>query len=314
VNGTLADRLAGAMLGTALGDALGAPFEGMARPAPDAIAAHLAASTPLRWTDDTHMMLALAASLVATGGTVEPQQLGGTFARYFHDQPWRGYGAGPPQVFELASGGMSYEAAAASLFGGTGSFGNGAAMRCAPAVVLGFPDLAAAAELARAQARVTHAHPEGVDGAVVLACMLCVAASVPLADPWPAATLDGVAAQLATDVMRQRLRDAIDLATAPGVSGGLGNGLRTGVAAAESVPAAVAVFLAHRRSPIDTIRAAVELGGDTDTVAAMAGALVGAQCGLSGLPASLLDRLEARERIERAAQLLLGLRRQTPPS
>jgi poly(ADP-ribose) glycohydrolase ARH3 len=90
VKGTVADRLAGALLGTALGDAVGAPFEGMARPAPEAIAAHLRSESPLRWTDDTHMMLALAESMAATGGRVEPQQLGETFARYFHDQPWRG--------------------------------------------------------------------------------------------------------------------------------------------------------------------------------------------------------------------------------
>jgi poly(ADP-ribose) glycohydrolase ARH3 len=314
VNRTVADRLAGAMLGTALGDAVGAPFEGMARPAPDAIAARLAGSAPLRWTDDTHMVLALAESLVVTGGTVEAQRLGEVFARYFHDQPWRGYGAGPPRVFELASGGMSYEAAAASLFGGTGSFGNGAAMRCAPVAVIGAPDLPAAAELARVQARVTHAHPEGVDGAVMLACMLCVAARVPLADPWPRATVDEVRSQLVTDVMGQRLREVVDLAAAADGPADLGSQLRTGVAAAESVPAAIAVFLANRRSPLDAIRAAVQLGGDTDTVAAMAGALVGAQCGLSGLPASLLDRLEARERIERAAQLLLGLRPQSPAS
>jgi poly(ADP-ribose) glycohydrolase ARH3 len=169
----------------------------------------------------------------------------------------------------------------------------------------------AAAELARAQARVTHAHPEGVDGAVMLACTLCLAASVPLSDPWPAAALPSVAGQLATDVMRQGLRHAADLATAPGGADALRQGVRTGVAAAESVPAAVAVFLAHRRSPMDTIRAAVELGGDTDTVAAMAGALAGAQCGRSGLPAPLLDRLEGRARIERAAERLLQLR---PPT
>jgi poly(ADP-ribose) glycohydrolase ARH3 len=312
VNGTVADRLAGAIVGTALGDAVGAPFEGMTRPAPDAIAAHLRSTAPMRWTDDTHMMLALAESLVATGGTVEPQQLGETFARYYHDQPWRGYGAGPPQVFELVRGGMTYEAAAATLFGGAGSFGNGAAMRCAPAAVIGSPDLAVAAELARAQARVTHAHPEGVDGAVLLTCMVCFASIVPLADTWPAAALASVETQLSTDVMRQRLREVVDLATTPDGPAGLREVLRTGVAAAESVPAAIAVFLVHRRSPIEALGAAVALGGDTDTVAAMAGALVGAQCGLSGLPAPLLDRLEERQRIEQHAQRLLRLRPQAP--
>jgi poly(ADP-ribose) glycohydrolase ARH3 len=65
---------------------------------------------------------------------------------------------------------------------------------------------------------------------------------------------------------------------------------------------------------MDTIRAAVELGGDTDTVAAMAGALAGAQCGRSGLPAPLLDRLEGRARIEPAAQRLLQLLPPTPTS
>jgi poly(ADP-ribose) glycohydrolase ARH3 len=127
----------GALLGTALGDAIGAPFEGRRRVDDREVAALLAAGTPLRWTDDTHMMLGLADALTDRGGVVDERHLGDTFAARYREEPWRGYGGGPPRVFAMAARGTPYRQAAAALFGGGGSFGNGAAMRCVPAALAG---------------------------------------------------------------------------------------------------------------------------------------------------------------------------------
>jgi ADP-ribosylglycohydrolase len=52
------------------------------------------------------------------------------------------------------------------------------------------------------------------------------------------------------------------------------------------------------------VTVAVRLGGDTDTIAAMAGAMAGAAWGLTGVAAPLLERLEAREELERLATAL----------
>lgn len=121
-------RWRGALLGTALGDAVGAPFEGWPGVARDEVQRWLRADDPLTWTDDTAMTLGLARSLAACEGEVDLQHLGDTFAAHLRAEPWRGYGAGPPQIFRAAQRGTHYAEAAAAMFGGSGSFGNGAAM------------------------------------------------------------------------------------------------------------------------------------------------------------------------------------------
>lgn len=301
----LRDRLVGALVGTALGDAVGAPFEGESRPSPARLEELLDADSPLRWTDDTHMALALTRSLSDNRGAVDPQHLGDTFARAYRLQPWRGYGSGPPQVFAMAERGTAYYDAAAALFGGQGSFGNGAAMRSAPVAIAACPILDHVAALAVAQARVTHAHDDGIDGAVLLACAVSLAAHPD--HGWPD-DLAAIMPLLRTEGMRERTRTLADVAGDAGALRQLAGEFGSTLAAVDSVPAAVAVFLAHRDDPYGFLRTAVGLGGDTDTVAAMAGALVGATVGIEGLPGRLLDRLEARDEIEQAARRLVGVR------
>lgn len=74
----------------------------------------------------------------------------------------------------------------------------------------------------------------------------------------------------------------------------------TGVAAAESVPAAIVALLAGSGDVLQVVTTAIGFGGDTDTIAAMAGAAFG----LEHLPDALLDRLEARAELEQLAQTL----------
>ncbi|MFP4311582.1 MAG: ADP-ribosylglycohydrolase family protein [Nitriliruptoraceae bacterium] len=298
------DRLVAAFVGTALGDALGAPFEGQRNVRVHEIIQTIGNPDPLRWTDDTHMAIALAESLLACNGTVEAQHLGDTFAAAYHDQPWRGYAAGPPTVFALAADGMPYLEAARSLFGG-GSYGNGGAMRAAPAAILAYPDLARATGLAAAQARVTHAHPIGIDGAVLFAGAIVQAASAPSTSTGSAGEtrldLTPILGYLTTAEMRERLQRMIGVHDDPHRLTELAGRFGSRVSARESVPAAVAVFLANRDDPIAAITAAISLGRDTDTVAAMAGALAGAHQGMAGFPEHLLARLEDRDRIEHLA-------------
>ena len=302
---TTTDQFVGALLGTALGDALGAPFEGhRGEVHPKLVSDLVRSSLPLRWTDDTHMAIALAESLLACDGTVDPQHLGDTFAATYHDQPWRGYARGPLHVFELAAQGHTYQDAARTLFDG-GSYGNGAAMRTAPVAIVAHPDLTRTAQLAAAQARVTHAHPIGIDGAVLLACAI-VAATGDLEEPASFA-LAPIAEHLSSTPMRERLSAILRAADAPDELMRLARHFGSRVSALESVPTALAVFLAHRTDPLATITAAITLGRDTDTVAAMAGALAGAHHGATRLPKPLLDRLEDHHRIANLAHQLTAL-------
>jgi poly(ADP-ribose) glycohydrolase ARH3 len=297
-------RLRGALLGLALGDAVGAPFEGRSRVRIDEVQRWLDADRVLRWTDDTHMALTLGRALVEGGGSLDPERLGDAFAEAYAAEPWRGYGAGPPQVFALVRSGMSYVEAAGTLFGGTGSFGNGAAMRVAPVALVAGTDPDRAATLAADQARVTHTHPDAVDGAVFVATVLCGLAANGSTDA--ATALRDAAYRLRPGAIRDTITELLAAASAGADPLEVARRGGTGVAAIESVPAAAAAVLAGA-DVVGTMVAAVELSGDTDTIAAMAGAMAAAFHGVSGIPQRLLDRLEDRERIDALASALVTL-------
>lgn len=172
---TREETAAGALLGTFAGDALGARWEG-SRPAPDrASRDRLRRSeddAELVYTDDTQLTLALAEHL-CDAPHVDPERLAATFLAHY--QPWRGYGAGMHGIIEEWRKGTSVEDAATAIFP-SGSFGNGAAMRVAPVGVLwaDHPDTLEA--VAGRQAAVTHVHTLGIDGALVQARAVGLAA------------------------------------------------------------------------------------------------------------------------------------------
>ena len=99
-------KFRGALLGVAVGDALGAPFEGSFQI--DDVALKRLAHDPGRmwYTDDTHMTLGVAESLVERRG-FDGGHMAAVFARHFAAEPWRGYGAGPPQLFALLQQGIA---------------------------------------------------------------------------------------------------------------------------------------------------------------------------------------------------------------
>ena len=127
----LAGKFRGALIGTAVGDALGARFEGARRVKPSKLERLEQDPGPLRYTDDTHMTLGMAQSLVERRG-FDGARMAALFAQNFTDEPWRGYGPGPPRVFRLLKKGTPWDQAGRTLFGGSGSYGNGAAMPGGP--------------------------------------------------------------------------------------------------------------------------------------------------------------------------------------
>jgi poly(ADP-ribose) glycohydrolase ARH3 len=279
------DAAAGALLGTFVGDALGMAFEGMPAEAIPArvemVEARLGRGT---YTDDTQMMIALAESLIDTG-TVDQDHL----ARAFLDayDPRRGYGSGTRSVLESWTAGIPVDIAAGRIFGGEGSRGNGAAMRIAPVAVRFADDPDRLCTEAARSAAVTHAHTIGVDAAVVQAA--AIGAALRGAD-----IVDAALRTAGSEEMRSGLRDVgalLDPSPKPVEATRLGSSSD----ARESVCAAVYAAAAHRTFE-QAVTFAVRLGGDTDTVAAMAGAIVGARDGASSIPARWRAALEDGER------------------
>lgn len=289
----------GCLLGLALGDALGAPHEGGPL---ERLVWRLIGTTRdgcMRFTDDTQMSLDLGESLVAKGG-VDEDDLARRFASSYRFS--RGYGPGAAKLLKRIARGADWRKASRSVYP-DGSFGNGGAMR-APVVGLFHAERPEKiAEAARRSAAVTHSHPLGMEGAVVMA----QATALALRGREALEILDGAAEPARLDPFTSRLAAARNWLvegrepTAAEIRSRLGNR----ITASESCVTALYLALRHLDRPFtDLHHAAVALGGDVDTIGAMAGAIWGAARGAAELPQDALSRLEGRERLRGLASAL----------
>lgn len=300
---SLEDRFVGCMLGLAVGDALGAHFEGHL---PEYIAKRYRTGSELInnpppgeiwYTDDTQMAIGVAETLVACLH-IEERELCKRFAANYVCQ--RGYGRGARIVIEAMIEGADYKHLAENQFPG-GSFGNGAAMRVAPVGLMFRHDPQQLWGQARLSALPTHVHELGIEGAQALALAVSLSSSnSPFDREQFFLALSGRCCHVdySGPLKRAaRIDDPRDLAH-------FGNGIE----AASSVVTAIAAFGLTPNSYEQTIANVILLGGDTDTLAAMAGAISGAHLGYRAIPkhllASLEDRFQGRQYIEQLARKL----------
>ena len=285
---TTRDRFLGCLLGHAIGDAVGAPVEGMPATAIwyDMGGARRLVDDPpvaqLTYTDDTQMTIAVAEALIAAGEADE-QTLCDAFVTNY--DPGRGYGQGARRIIEsMADGGDIWRHLAATIFPG-GSLGNGAAMRAAPVGLFFHDDLDRVAEQAAASARPTHLHPIGIDGARLVALAVAIVVRDGVFDR--AAFYAELLHRAATEEFRFQLGRAATWTPSDPV-GMFGSSLP----ADRSVVTAIACFAATPTDYRAVLASAIALGDDTDTVAAIAGGICGALNGIACVPQHLLDRLE----------------------
>lgn len=208
-----------------------------------------------RFTDDTVMTMAVAHALLEGHGYAE------TMREFGRRHPFAGYGA----QFErwLLD----------STMGPYNSYGNGGAMRVSPVGLAARSVQEALAEAERSAAP-THSHPEGVKGAQAVALAVFLART----GASKADIRREISARIGYDL--ERRVESIR----PGYS--------FDVAAERSVPEAIVCFL-DAADFEDAVRNAVSLGGDTDTMACIAGAIAEAFWGRVPEPIArtLRDRL-----------------------
>src|SRR5690242_697593 len=173
------DRSVGALLGLAVGDALGAPFEGLDRDSYPRVADYASGGMhnvePGAWTDDTAMAICLAESLLARGG-VDEQDLLERFLRWYRtgENSARGTAIGVSEktraTLEAFEHTRRIDVAAT-----VENAGNGAIMRLAPVAILFRPNATEARRAAVRQARVTHTASAALEAAGSLAELLVIA-------------------------------------------------------------------------------------------------------------------------------------------
>ncbi|MEU7876353.1 ADP-ribosylglycohydrolase family protein [Dactylosporangium sp. NPDC049140] len=276
--------------GLSVGDALGAQFFVPGTTWEDLLDGTApAGSWP--WTDDTEMASVLAAEL-GRPGAVDQDRLARAFAERF--EPYRGYGGGAVVILRRIREGEPWRVVTRDAFGGQGSMGNGAAMRVAPLGAFHAGDTRTAALEAMRSAEVTHAHAEGILGAVAVAVAAAEVGWARLVRhrPEPRELLDAVAGYLVDSQVLDGLRRARGLlgASVGEAAYELGNGSQ--VLAQDTVPFALWVAATRLDDYPAAIRACVEAGGDVDTTGAIVGGVVAAFTGRGGIPEAWLAQRE----------------------
>jgi ADP-ribosylglycohydrolase len=317
------DRARGALYGLAIGDALGMPAEGMTRqqviqrwgpllsgfeaaPPDSRFAAGLAAGSV---TDDTEQAVLLGRLLVRGRGEIDPREWAAALVDWERDMAARG---------RRGLLGPSTKRAVAAILAGTppqeagaGGDTNGAAMRIAPVGIAFLPGDFSLADHVRQACLVTHNTPVAMAGALAVAT--AVSAGI-----WGASPEQAIHAAIGGARLTSRIpgdpstsipppgsdASGVDTRIRQAASGARGlppeqaasfivEEVGTSLATIESVPAAFGVLSAVPDDPWQACLLAASLGGDADTIAAMAGAIAGACRGMSAFPQHAIATVDA---------------------
>jgi ADP-ribosyl-[dinitrogen reductase] hydrolase len=298
----LRDRFRGALLGLAVGDAVGAAVEfkprGTFAPLTDMVGGGPFNLQPGQWTDDTSMALCLATSLVEKNGFDPRDQMD----RYV---AWMslGYLSSTGECFDIGNttaGALRRYQVYGNPYSGSQdprTAGNGSIMRLAPVPMYFFHDPAAAIYYAGESSRTTHAAIECIDACRLFAAILIKALAGqpkesvlfgPHFPPGVDTTLAPTIQQIADGAYRDKQEDQIS-----------GSGY-----VVHSLEAALWCFW-QTGSYREAVLRAANLGDDADTTAAVCGQLAGASYGAEAIPPPWREGLAKAEEIARLADRLL---------
>jgi len=293
-----ADRSRGALLGLAVGDALGTTLEfkspGTFEPLTDMVGGGPFNLQPGEWTDDTSMALCLAESLVERQG-FDPQDQMERYVRW-----WRGgHFSVKGYCFDIGMATSSalrrFEESGEPFSGSTDTYsaGNGSIMRLAPVPMAYAHDPAEAIRLAGESSRTTHGARACVDACRYMAGLIVGAINgaskeelltplyAPVAGAWEAETLCEEVAEVAAGSFLRK--------EPPEIRG-------SGYVVA-SLEAALWAFV-KSESFEEGALLAVNLKDDADTTGAVYGQIAGAYYGATGVPKRWVEVLSMSDRIE----------------
>jgi len=277
------NRVVGCILGGALGDAWGGPTEGQV--------GSLQLQVPARavLSDDTELTLATCESIVDVG-RVDPESVASHFLRWFLAGRVHGMGSSTLKAMRDLAAGTHW-----ALAGARGEFaaGNGAAMRIAPLAFLLNPDHSRDRTVIRDVCRITHHSDEAYVGAlaVILAIRSVLSGVWSQERSFLAATIDS----LPDSAVRDRIAALLMLRLPPSeVARSFG---ATGHVV-DTVPLALYCAQSIASDTLPAVLAqTIGVGGDTDTLASIAGQIAGTVVGSAGIPGQLITSVEGSHEV-----------------
>ena len=298
------EQFVGALIGCAVGDALGAPIEGRSReeiasldgltdhfrPLPRRKAGNQARYPLGQYTDDTQLTVAIARSLVARGA-VDGAEIAREFAALWRSGEIVGAGPVADRAVKRLIEGVAWQDAAVPddlpL--------NGAAMRIAPVALWNCDRLDRLADDVATASVVTHRHPVAIDAATAVATAVAHAVTTgvietprfvqAVASSVHGGSFAGNILEL-DDWLRSPAQTALEAISETGQRP-RARGFGIPALAEPTVLASLYAFLRSPRDYVATIDFALRIGGDVDTIAAIAGAMSGAHNGVDGIPRHL---------------------------
>jgi ADP-ribosylglycohydrolase len=276
--------------GLSVGDAFGDQF--FKNGAANLLESRTLPNLPWRYTDDTNMALSIYENL-RLYGEIRQDELARSFARHYN--PFRGYGPAMHRVLMQIQDGEHWKNVSRTLFSGQGSYGNGAAMRVAPIGAYFADDMELVIKNAYLSADVTHAHPEGIAGAIATAVAVALTWQLKSRNEKVSRQdfIDLVMPHVPGGFTREKLRHARNLAAGASVNlavSALGNGSQ--ISAQDTVPLVLWSAGELMSDFVEAMWQTADASGDIDTNCAIVGGIVALYTGIESIPA---EWLQARE-------------------
>ena len=319
------DKFNGTLLGVAIGDTLGMPFENQLR---ETIHSQFKDFDELvqnkknlfkTYTDDTQLTLHTAQAIIEGDGLNHESYIR-EYVKWLGDPPI-GPGYGCISSIRKLKYGISWEKAASN------SGGNGTVMRIAPIGLFYNKDLRSLKVAAKTSSEITHSHPAALAGAIIIANAIAY-----LIDKGPktrfsvdeffeaiTSSISGSNEKIWDEFIKilTKLKSNLNLS----IESGLIKFSQAGVKSPyfiedymgksfvhpysiSTVVCSIFIFLKNLNSFKECIYALVTAGGDTDTVGAIGGSLAGAYFGFNNIPFNLVKLVKKYKNILKVSELL----------
>lgn len=282
------------LLGCAVGDALGVPFESklanydllLSWDGKSYLGSEHHQLQPGQYSDDTQMSLMVAESLIENKG-FDPDDLSKRYVDWIVSGRARGYGKTTLFAVQNLINGKSWNES-----GIPGSYGNGTAMRAAPFGVYYRNDIQSLITVCKIDSAITHASEEAEAGsiAIALATAYCLNGETD-------GLLDKLWQALPDSKVKSSIYSLDSLVDSPHITPE--QALRvigTKCDVRQTVPSAIYCLVKFDKYH-EAINAAIRAGGDTDTTAAIVGSMFGAKLGMQGIDAAIYECVEDADRL-----------------